>query len=554
VPVLERRLDALARFYAPLGFTHVAVRREGHMLGGSLSGSPGRADLDAGLLVWGDPLPQELADPLRLIDAQPAALRRMHGTICALALGNDTARLVNSPAGATVLYEASSDDVAVWSTHAVAAGWLARGSAAIDEEAIPELMAFEFVGAGRTLVRGVTPVPPASCVRFDAGGPRAQHWWPAPARWERVPEDEAQAAGEAALLATLEARLRGHTDVWLGLTAGLDSRMTALALLELGLRPKAFTWGEPDWPDAVGATEVAAAIGMEHSVFPPEWYGDAEAIEAHECAVRFADGVAGLAEADRRWPGESGPIAAGVAAEIGRAYYYGPWPVHLGLRSVDDLVAALTVSRRLWRASAEAVALAEASLRRWVGEAMEVVGLDFRALDLVYTDQRLAHWSRSQVPALARTVFAGLTSVDFSRALVSLPLADRLGDRFRQRFVAARAPELAPTPKELPARPARLAIPFHRLNLARHRRRRRAPSINVADPWVRDRWRARPEASAWVVDEVLEHPLIAGTMGREWADGVRAGFLEGRVRDTALALRAAGPVRLERSLITLSAA
>lgn len=387
MPKVERRLRALAGFYAPLGFTQAASRRDdglGLMLG-ALSGSGGREDIDAGLLVWGEPLPAGLAGTQQLIEADPALLRTLHGTTCAVALEKDAGRIVTAPTGPTVLYEASSDDVTVWSTHAVAAGWLARGSATIDEEAIPELMAFDFVGGRRTLLRGVAPVPPATSVRFDARGPCAESWWPASARWQRVREDEAQSVAEGALLATLDARLRGEADISLGLTAGVDSRVTALAVLELGLPLKTFTWGEPNWPDSVGGRAVADALGTEHALFPPNWFGDQEVVEAHERAVRFGDGVAPFPEADRRWPSGNGPIVGGFAGETGRAYYYDTWATYLGLRSPRDLVASLGVRRRLSGANRDAVLCAERALRAWVEEAVAIAGLDFRALDVLYT-------------------------------------------------------------------------------------------------------------------------------------------------------------------------
>ena len=276
--------------------------------------------------------------------------------------------------------------------------------------------------------------------------------------------------------------------------------------------------------------------------------------QAHERATRFGDGIAPLAEAPRRWSGETGPILGGVAAETGRAYYYEPWTAYLGVRSVRDLVASVGVRGRLLGASLDAVSHAERSLRGWLEEAVAIAGLDFRALDVLYADQRVPRWCRSQLPPLERPVLTGMTSVDFNRALVSLPLADRLAGHFPARFVAARAPELALTPRALPRVPARPAIPFHRLNLARHRRRFGGAAHEAVDPGVRARWAERPDTRAWILDEVLEHPLIAGTMGRAWVDRVRAGFLEGRVRDTALALRACGPVRLERALRELHGA
>jgi hypothetical protein len=140
------------------------------------------------------------------------------------------------------------------------------------------------------------------------------------------------------------------------------------------------------------------------------------------------------------------------------------------------------------------------------------------------------------------------TPVEVARALVSLPVEARLAGGFHRSFVAARAPELSPAEVQLPRRPAGALRGLHRLNLARRRLVRGQRPPDSVDPFEQHRWRDREDLRAWVCEEILEHPLLTETMGREWTERTRVGFLEGRARASALALLACGPVTLERAL------
>jgi hypothetical protein len=221
----------------------------------------------------GEPLPATLAAPEALLAAAPGELRAIEGMTAALAFGHDRARIVSSASGPATLYEAEGEAIWCCSTHAVAAAWVAHGDARIDPDAVPELLAFDFVGGERTLIAGVRPLPPAADIAIDAGGRRTSAWLVPGERWELVPEREAQAHAEDALLSTVERRLAGRR-VSMALTAGLDSRVLAVALTEAGLPFDAFTWGAEGWPDTGGAARSRAwAVPSRRASRRTRWPG-----------------------------------------------------------------------------------------------------------------------------------------------------------------------------------------------------------------------------------------------------------------------------------------
>jgi hypothetical protein len=512
----RERLAALERLYAPLGLETCTVEERGGAWLGRLAG-PGGPLPD--LLAWGAPLGAAGHTAGELLTASDARLREIVVGMGALvAASPDRLRLVTAPSGPLALHVADGPGGTVWSTHAVAAAWLARGDAELDPAAVPEYLAFDFVGGGRTLVRGVAPVAPATVV--DVGG-GARSFWPPAERWAPVPEPEAQAHAERALLVALQRRLGARTD--LALTAGADSRVLAVALAELGADWRAFTWGDDGWPDVDGARAVAAALGAPFSR-SLEWLDD-DVLRARFAAdAVWADGLAALSFAARTWPADAAAVLGGMGGEVGRAFYYAPAAAPGA--AAGDLAGHL---------HAEA----------WV-ESAAASGQDgWRRLDVVYAEQRVARWGRTQVPPLAADFVPGFCAVDVARGLVSLPLADRTGDAFHRRFVAARRPDLA-LPAPAPPAPAGRAR-----RLARRVRRRVRPPTAPADAFVVEALGRRPVTRAWLVEEVLEAPVILDAMGRPWAERTREGLLRGEPRPSAQALLAAGPVALAGALSAL---
>jgi Asparagine synthase len=220
--LLGERVRRLAAFYGR--DARVEAVCDGHVMVGGIGH-------DHGPLAWGGPIP-EGEEPL-------------DGLAAIFDVDADSVRVSCASGGVTSLYEAASARIRAWSTHAVAAAWLARGEARVDPGRIPELLTWGFVGGRRTLIDGALAVPAATQIDLRAARePEVSCFLPPGRRWAQLPEEVAYEHAERALLESLERRLRGARDVYLGLTGGLDSCVVAVALKELGIEVTAFTWGQ----------------------------------------------------------------------------------------------------------------------------------------------------------------------------------------------------------------------------------------------------------------------------------------------------------------------
>ena len=528
---VERRAERLRAFYALDQL--VLVRPNPRAVIGRLSSHGGRDD---SAFVWGEPLPAGFS----LIDATDGALRRIPGIYAAFAWEHERLRVVGSAGGPATLYAASGAGVRAISTHAVAAAVIAGLEPRVDEAAVAQFIALDYVGGERTLVAGVEALPAAADVRPD--GERS--WWPARDRW--APVADAYAHTEHALLSTLSDRTHGRK-LGLALTGGLDSTVGAVALHELDVRPLAFTWGDPDWPDARGAARTAATLGFEHVVLETSPIVDADCLAVLERAVRWSDGVTALSAVERVWPDGCDAFAGGMGGETGRAFYYDAWSALLIPRPrPDELARRLGARGRLRGAHEEVVAALEETVRGWVDEALDLGARGWNALDVLYTEQRVRHWGRSQIPLLDQDLILLFTPTEIARGLASMPVRERIRDGFHRRFLADRG--LPPTPTDVPD-PGAISLAARRLQ---HRVRRRsapaAPQPDAVDLLMKHVWDERPETSAWVREDALRDPLITATLGAKWAESTGSGFAEGRARTAERALRAAAIVAFDRAL------
>ena len=584
LPEIEARLALIEAFYGPLGPLRteavwvpdarvLAVQVEIGESDGDTAGRQGPHPHDpphraARVWTWGESLPAELADAHALLDAEPRTLDSIAGVTAAFAFDPDggRARVVTGPAGPAVLFAAAGDGVATWSTHAVAAALVARGEARIDALSVPELIAFDFVGGERTLVEGVRCPPPASDVHMDAAGAREGVWKRSGERWSLDPEDLAYDRAESRLIATLAARLRGR-DAAVALTAGLDSRVVAVALTEAGVAFDSFTWGSEDWPDSVGAATVAAALDVRHTLFEHQALEPDEVLPEHDRAVRWSDGLFALAPAAREWP-DADVIVGGMGGETGRAFYYDAWSSWLW-PSPDHAVLAdrLAARAHLPTASDDAIASADRAVHAWLEEAHTASaaggpGADpaerarhpegWRLLDVVYSDQRVRRWGRGQLPPTSAVFVPAFTPGDVQRALASQPLAARLISEFHRDFVERHNPDLAFAPNPPQSMPP---SPLRAIHRRRHRRQRAANlgrrPAEAGDSYVAHVWAERAAARDWVVEHALPHALTGGLMGGDWIDWTRTGFPQGAWRAGEQARLAAAVVALDDALRSL---
>ena len=550
----RERVDRLVEFYAPLGIARLELirLRRLSLLAGELRLGPGARpsshwnEGDDAYLVWGGPPPSWLSGD-QLLRSGDRELRTLDLTVAAFAADHARARIVTGCSGATALFTARSPTVEAWSSHAVAAGYLAHGSVTIDASALPEHFAAELVGGDRTHLSGVEAVPAATDVEVSDHGVTVRSYWPARERFARVPEQDAPQAAESALLETLSRRLTGAGEVELGLTAGADSRVAAVALRELDVdfRPVTYAPG-PEAPDAAGAAAVARALGTGHRVYGYELVPDADSVSLFDAEARWSDGLAPLTGLGRPETGDPDVFVTGGGGETARAWYY-RWQARNhadpGPEQLRHVLAHL--HWRIGAASPDAHERLDQAIAAWIEAAQATGHSGWRTLDVVYESERLRRWGRTRLPLTQAPVVYAFSSPDLTRALISLPLADRIGDGFHRRFVAARAPELS-----LPAPPAqRGGVPSALRRAMAAVRRRRGLGRAARGPWFwADVWRDRPLNRAFIADAALSRELLQSAMGAEWAERVRTGFLAGEDHATQMACLAAGVASFDMAL------
>ena len=526
---LARRIERLARWHGGVAsWTRVGE----HAAAGAVRYDELTETLDEPL-AFGEPV--TVTDPL---DADPHALRAIEGASAVLQVEGARACLVGGAGGPGMVFAAASERFEAWSTHAVAAAWLADGRARVDPAALPEQLAAEFVGGERSLIAGARPLAPAVRVTLGDHGVRAEDFWPLAERWAPVPDDEAAAHAERHLFASLERRVPANPHA--SLTAGLDSRVVAVALRELGIAPRTFTWGEPDWDDVRGAANVACSLGLAHEPLGVEWLDDDAAMRELQVQVRWTEGAMPVGFARLEWPLGMPAFVTGAGGETGRAFYYrhaapsaeGAGPAEL----VDTLVRLF--EPRLHGARREALDALAASVRGWVTAAGDAGGGGWRTLDVVYGEQRVRRWLRGMLPRLDAPMIPAFATPEIGRSLASLPLGQRLSDDFHLGFLARHAPDLVPSDPAKPRRSIRERLPG---------RLRRAPESLLSG-----RWSDHPGFRDWVAGDVLGSPLVAGPLGERWTSATRARFLAGDANAEALALAAAAPVALASALEELN--
>lgn len=144
-------------------------------------------------------------------------------------------------------------------------------SAELEEQVLPEYLAFGYVSEERTLFRGIRKLMPGHHLTLDVSGPprlEIRQYWD-------VPAAQPSKAGEAELVAETRrrleetVRLRLMSDVPLGmfLSGGVDSSAIAALTRRLTNGPvKTFSVGysEEQFSELTYAAHVAKAIGTDH--------------------------------------------------------------------------------------------------------------------------------------------------------------------------------------------------------------------------------------------------------------------------------------------------
>jgi hypothetical protein len=284
---------------------------------------------------------------------------------------------------------------------------------------VPEFVLLDYVLGDLELLDGVRVMPEASILTLTAQSAGESSYWSVDDRM--APGAESSATDVCDILSSELERLLPLRRLWIGLTAGRDSRLVAAGLHRRGGIASAFTMGGGSI-DAAGASEVCSEFGWNHEVltgypWAPSW---SRAV----AATAWTDGAQisrDLLNAPLAWPFENGSCAIwGSGGETGRAFYWTNAEADNARDAFRNRSAALAFSAaaaQSWKDRSEAEL---DSATAWAG------GDPLRALDVVYARGRMRKWLARglQAPALLGTLTA-FTSPAMTRALMDLPRAAR---------------------------------------------------------------------------------------------------------------------------------
>lgn len=451
-----------------------------------------------------------------------------------LRVDGSAADLSTSPVDVTAAYRCG-DAV---STHAVVAAVLGCGEARVRPGALAELLAFGHPANRDHVVDGVTALEAGAGWRIDGRGVRQLA---SPRAWALVAEQEAYAVAVDELHATLERWSAAAGSVALGLTAGRDSRVVAVALHALGIDARTYTWGAPASEDCREAARIARELGLAHELVDPPLLADAEVVATAERAVRWTEGAAPLGFIAGQSRLDADVNLTGAGGELGRAFHYAYLARNFRHPSLTQLAGVWRPQARLDPRVAPEARDAVATAARHALEQAAATGVSgWRTLDVVYAQQRMRRWGRSGIAPTSGAAYGPVfLEPQLAAALVSLPLEDRLTDGFHRRYLGERAPALVPPP---PPRQRAGVPPVLRRAIARVRRDRRAP-----EPGTSTLLGAYPQTHEYLAG-VARHGLVRDGLGEDWAGDLHAGVRACDARAIDAALTLAGPVTLADAL------
>lgn len=145
-------------------------------------------------------------------------------------------------------------------------------SADLEEQVLPEYLAFGYVSEARTLFRGIRKLMPGHHLTLDLSDARPspkieQYWDPPAAVPSKASESELIAETRRRLEETVRMRLMSDVPLGMFLSGGVDSSAIAALTRRLTSGPvKTFSVGyaEEQFSELSYAAEVASAIGTEH--------------------------------------------------------------------------------------------------------------------------------------------------------------------------------------------------------------------------------------------------------------------------------------------------
>ena len=252
----------------------------------------------------------------------------------------------------------------------------------------------------------------------------------------------------AALVQAVAPLLAAGQPVQLSLTGGKDSRLVAAALVAAGVPVRATTHGFDGHPDVVLATEIAARLGVEHTVTTPAAPGQqTDVLGRLRATVLVADGMLSAFEnVGRPDPAPSSAVTAGGhGGELLRGGYA---ETATGRRAASlragELLRRLT-TRHLGLLRRGPAAGYLASLAPWT---TAVARRPLQALDDFYLVNRAGRWSAAarQAYLIRESLVQPLFDEQVVLAARAVPLTDRISGGLSRAVLAELSPGLADVP------------------------------------------------------------------------------------------------------------
>ena len=138
-------------------------------------------------------------------------------------------------------------------------------AAAWDPEAVWQAFSHQYLHPNRTVFNSIHRLPAGGLLVADMNGVRTSTWWALPLSAPTpVGDEEGVARLDAALRASVEARLTGERPIGFQLSGGLDSSTIVGLAADLGVRPVCFTArfpGDAAYDEGALARETAARLG-----------------------------------------------------------------------------------------------------------------------------------------------------------------------------------------------------------------------------------------------------------------------------------------------------
>jgi asparagine synthase (glutamine-hydrolysing) len=200
-------------------------------------------------------------------------LIELNGTFCGLLIDLRQARLhlFNDRFGLGRLYVHETRDGLLFASEAKSILRVAPQTRELDPRGLAEFAACGCALGNRTLFKGITLLPAASCWTFAGGKLVDRRAYFDTGAWSTAPrmrEDEYHEALKATFTRVVPKYLRGDQKVGMSLTGGLDGRMImACSTQSAGTLP-CYTFGGPyrECRDVTLARRIAEACGQPHEV------------------------------------------------------------------------------------------------------------------------------------------------------------------------------------------------------------------------------------------------------------------------------------------------